>query len=467
MVPTTSQSIFSNGISFDSGESTSSSGSGSGSDPGSGGASGSGSGEGGSGSQGGGSSEPQPQTQTVNFTAPAAWTATVAETKADETKAETKAASWLTVEPSSGAAGDVTMTVTAQPNDTYEDRAASVTIKSGSASSSFTVKQAGKPRPVEVTEVKLDKTEQELVEGDTETITATVSPDNASNKTVTWTSSDPAVATVDNGKVTAVKAGEATITAKAGEKTAECKVTVKAKETPTPTPTPDPTPDPGTGTGSGGDAGTGGDIGAGQGGDSGAGTTPQPPANHFTGTKWGYVDGPVTWTFTFTDNEVLFDYLNTASGTPTKEQYKASYTYTQSTVSFTLKVWSGIEFILKGTLTGNSLVFDDSGIQNHDFTMVPYVEVTSITLDQTSIDLKVGESKTLVASVNPNNATNKNVTWSSSDEFVATVDQNGTVTAVKSGSATITAKAGDKTATCTIKVPVQTGGNEGIGYEDL
>ena len=56
-----------------------------------------------------------------------------------------------------------------------------------------------------------------------------MAPDNATDKTVTWTSDKPAVATVDaTGKVTAVAEGEATITAKAGDKTATCKVTVKA-----------------------------------------------------------------------------------------------------------------------------------------------------------------------------------------------------------------------------------------------
>ena len=67
--------------------------------------------------------------------------------------------------------------------------------------------------------------------GDSETLTATITPENATNQKVTWKSSNEAVATVDAaGKVTAVKAGEATITVTTddGGKTATCKVTVKA-----------------------------------------------------------------------------------------------------------------------------------------------------------------------------------------------------------------------------------------------
>ena len=81
-----------------------------------------------------------------------------------------------------------------------------------------------------VESVTLGKTELELIIGQADvTLTATVKPDDATDKTVTWTSSNPAVATVDEtGKVHAVAAGEATITAQAGDKTAECKVTVKA-----------------------------------------------------------------------------------------------------------------------------------------------------------------------------------------------------------------------------------------------
>lgn len=83
---------------------------------------------------------------------------------------------------------------------------------------------------VAVTDVTLDKTTLSLVEEETATLTATVAPANATDKTVTWTSSATDVATVDStGKVTAVKAGTATITAKAGEKTAACDVTVTAK----------------------------------------------------------------------------------------------------------------------------------------------------------------------------------------------------------------------------------------------
>ena len=79
---------------------------------------------------------------------------------------------------------------------------------------------------VAVTEVTLNKTELSLKEGESETLTATVKPDDATDKTVTWSTSNANVATVDNGKVTAVKAGSATITAKAGDVSASCVVTV-------------------------------------------------------------------------------------------------------------------------------------------------------------------------------------------------------------------------------------------------
>ena len=87
---------------------------------------------------------------------------------------------------------------------------------------------SGEPE-VEVTGVKLDKSAATIMNGDTTTLVATVSPANATDKTVIWTSEDSSVATVDaNGVVTGVGAGTATITAttQSGNKTASCAVTV-------------------------------------------------------------------------------------------------------------------------------------------------------------------------------------------------------------------------------------------------
>ena len=80
-------------------------------------------------------------------------------------------------------------------------------------------------------------------------------------------------------------------------------------------------------------------------------------------------------------------------------------------------------------------------------------EAQSVTLDPAELSLKEGESGTITATVLPENAADQSVTWSSSDEAVATVDANGKVTAVAAGTATITATtANNKTATCVVSV---------------
>ena len=92
--------------------------------------------------------------------------------------------------------------------------------------------------------------------------------------------------------------------------------------------------------------------------------------------------------------------------------------------------------------------------------MNPSVAVTGVTLDKTSLDLNLGKSETLTATVTPSNASDKTVTWSSSNTAVATVSSDGVVTGVKAGTATITATTNDggKTATCavTVKAPAAT-----------
>ena len=157
----------------------------------------------------------------------------------------------------------------------------------------------------------MDITYTILNTGETLTLTATVKPDNATDKTVTWSSSNSSVATVDaNGKVTAVAQGTAIVTAKAGDKTATCTVIVMKTDIP----------------------------------------------------------------------------------------------------------------------------------------------VESITLDKYYLELTEGETGTITATVKPDNATNKTVTWSSSNPTIAAVDQNGIVTALQSGEVIISAKAGAWTASCMVRV---------------
>ena len=95
------------------------------------------------------------------------------------------------------------------------------------------------------------------------------------------------------------------------------------------------------------------------------------------------------------------------------------------------------------------------------------VPVSSVGLDKTSLSMSVGDTEVLTATVNPSNATDKTVTWSTDNSSVATVS-NGTVTAVAEGTATITASAGGKSATCSVAVSSGGGGGgSGSGYEKI
>ena len=85
--------------------------------------------------------------------------------------------------------------------------------------------------------------------------------------------------------------------------------------------------------------------------------------------------------------------------------------------------------------------------------------VTGVTLDKTSLALFAGDTDTLTATVTPDDAANKAVTWSTDANTVATVNENGLVTAVGPGTATITATAADgsgKSASCTVTVTAKT-----------
>lgn len=123
------------------------------------------------------------------------------------------------------------------------------------------------------------------------------------------------------------------------------------------------------------------------------------------------------------------------------------------------KIWKALAVLTAIALFGSAFTAcksDDDGDDD--------VSVTGVSLDKTVAELEVGGTLTLTAAVEPANATNQNVSWSSSDVKVATVE-NGTVTAVAAGTADITVKTADggKEAACTITVKEKTSGSEGEG----
>ncbi len=258
-----------------------------------------------------------------------------------------------------------------------------------------------KAKAVNVTEVTLDKTELTLTEGETETLTATVKPDNADNKKVKWSSDKTDVAAVDGaGRVTAVKAGEAvvTVTTEDGGKTATCKVTVKAKAVSVTEVTLDRT-----------------EL-----------TLTEGETETLTATvKPDNADNrKVTWSSDKTE-------IATVDGAGRVTAMKAG----EAVITVTTE---------DGGKTATCRVTVNAKAVN----------VTDVTLDKTELTLTEGETETLTATVRPDNADNRKVTWSSDKTDVATVDGAGKVTAVKPGEAvvTVTTEDGGKTASCKVTV---------------
>ena len=103
---------------------------------------------------------------------------------------------------------------------------AKITATADGKSANCTVTVTAKPVPV--TGIELDKTAITLEIDETQTLTATLAPDNATDKTVTWTVAPTGVVSVENGVITALKDGTATVTATANGKSANCTVTVNA-----------------------------------------------------------------------------------------------------------------------------------------------------------------------------------------------------------------------------------------------
>lgn len=259
-------------------------------------------------------------------------------------------------------------------------------------------------KTIAVSEVQLNKKELTLTEGGTEKLVVTVKPDDATDKSVVWESSNTAVATVDQeGLVTAVGEGKATITVKTndGGFSASCEVTVKKKVI----------------------AVTGVKLSAAsmtlREGDKGTLTATVEPANA--------TNKNVEW---WTSDLDVVSVTSTSGGS---NGYVEARGAGKATV--TVKTEDG-EFSASCEIT----------VEKKE------VPVTGIALDQSSLLLPVGNTYALKAHVQPSNATDQDIKWGSSNGGVATVDQTGKVTAVAAGTVDILATLAGKFARCTVQV---------------
>lgn len=306
--------------------------------------------------------------------------------------------------------------------------------------------------PIAVTSVSLSSNSETIKVGKTVTLTPTISPSNATNKNVTWTSSNTSIATVSGGTVTGVAAGTATITVTtvSGSKTATCTVVVQE---------------------------------ASAGGEETFSIT-------YTDLPTAYQTGSTVYT---ADSGIKFQAYNCANYS-SKMQFKASSGYLQTTEelelqSITINDRESNTLTVYGSNTAGSFSTEISGTNDvYDLTGYSYFKVartasgaaycssitvvtgtptptdpTSILLSPTSAELAPGETKQLSVSYVPSNANqNKEVTWTSSNTNVATVSSDGLVsvksTATAGQSATITARLTNLTsiyATCSISVVEQ------------
>ena len=250
-----------------------------------------------------------------------------------------------------------------------------------------------------------DEVAAEAKVNDKVTLKADLSNDILGQANVEWSVNDTELAQIRSGKITYLKAGTVEITAKIGDSTDTKSVTVTTVPV--------------------------------------TQITVTAPSGHSTA---------VGTTFKLT-----------ASVAP-ENATDASVTWSSSDAAkATIDAATGeVTLVAAGEVTFTATAKDGSGVTGtYKVTVTEYISATGITLDKTTASGKVGDTVTLTATVTPSNSDDV-VEWSTSDASVATVE-NGVVTFHKAGTVTITAKAGDKTATCAVTVNAEedNGGNGG------
>ncbi|HVJ49400.1 Ig-like domain-containing protein [Desulfitobacterium sp.] len=250
--------------------------------------------------------------------------------------------------------------------------------------------------------VSLNKTSDNILVGASDTLVAMITPTNAANKSVTWTSSNTGVATVDStGKVTGIAAGTVNVTVKTvdGGYTDNCVITVTA------------------------------------------------PSISVTGVSMNK-----------TSDNILVGASDTLVATivPTNATNQ-NVTWTSSNTGVaTVDSTGKVTGIAAGTVNVTVKTVDGGYTDNCVITVTASNAVTGVSLNKASDSIAVGASDTLVATITPTNATNQNVTWTSSNTGIATVDSTGKITGIAAGMVNVTVKTvdGNYTATCEVTIGV-------------
>ena len=254
-----------------------------------------------------------------------------------------------------------------------------------------------------VSSVAVTPSRIEIIEGESAVLSASVSPEAASDRAVAWSSSDRSVATVDKaGTVHGLRPGTATVTATAEGKSGTCAVTVKAK------------------------------------------------AVNVTEVTLDRAE------LTLTEGET--ETLTATVKPDNADNRKVAWSSDKTDVA-TVDGAGKVTAVKAGEAVVTVTTEDGGKTASCKVTVkAKAVNVTEVTLDRTELTLTEGETGTLTATVKPDNADNRKVTWISDKTDVATVDGAGKVTAVKPGEAvvTVTTEDGGKTATCKVTVKAKT-----------
>jgi len=277
-----------------------------------------------------------------------------------------------------------------------------------SNSNSNTISQTASTKTIKPTKVTLNKKSTTINVGSSETLIPTIFPSTATNQNVTWKSNNVKIAIVDSeGIVTGIKKGRVIITATTvdGKKTAKCVVTVKTAS-----------------------------------------------IINVTGINLNEENISMN----VGDSDIL-----TVTITPDNATNQ-NVTWSSSDESIvTVNSEGEIEGLSSGDATITATTKDGNKKATCEITVIaieddiPIVNVESVSLDRKIISMKVGENEILTATINPNDATNKNLIWDSNNESVLTVDQSGRIVAVNPGLSDITVTSTDSNKTDICKVTVE------------